>query len=147
MTDELSWTAGWRMQELIRDRQLSPVEVVEHFLGRAEELDTPLRCYRELDPDGARAQAKQAEQAVRLHDDLGPLHGYLSPSRLISPVARASICTPCSANPSLPSSPRRDAPVVARLQTAGAIVMGTDVIPDMGLSHLQGTVRAARPPI
>jgi Asp-tRNA(Asn)/Glu-tRNA(Gln) amidotransferase A subunit family amidase len=66
---------AWQIRDLIEKREVSPVEVTEHFLGRAEELDPILKCYRTLDPSGAREQAKRAEAAVSSGDELGLLHG------------------------------------------------------------------------
>jgi aspartyl-tRNA(Asn)/glutamyl-tRNA(Gln) amidotransferase subunit A len=136
MTDELSWTAGWRLQELIRDRQVSPVEVVRHFLGRAEELDPVLRCYQQMDPTGALAQAAAAERAVLDGDMLGPLHGVPISIKAHIPVAGLDMYA-MFGEPKPPVVAARDAPIVARLRTAGAIIMGTGVIPGMGLSHLR----------
>ena len=136
MSDDLHWMPAWRLRQLIATRQLSPVEVVEHFLGRAEELDTRLRCYRELDPAGARAQARQAEQAVRRGDELGRLHGV--PVSIKAHIAVEGLHVYAMfGEPKPPVLARRDAPIVQRLRAAGAIVMGTNVIPGMGLSHLR----------
>ena len=72
---DLTWLPAWQIGDLIEKREVSPVEVTEHFLGRAEELDPVLRCYRTLDASGAREQAKRAEEAVLRGDELGRLHG------------------------------------------------------------------------
>jgi Asp-tRNA(Asn)/Glu-tRNA(Gln) amidotransferase A subunit family amidase len=75
MSDELTWMPAWRIRELIGKQEVSPVEVTEHFLGRIEQLDPVLKAFSTVDHAGARAQAEQAEQAVRDGSDLGPLHG------------------------------------------------------------------------
>ena len=75
MSDDLHWMPAWRLRQLVATGQLSPVEVVEHFLGRAEELDTPASLLPGARPGRSQGAGQQAEQAVRLHDDLGPLHG------------------------------------------------------------------------
>src|ERR1700722_18612440 len=73
--DDLTWAPAWHIRELVATCQVSPVEITEHFLGRAEELDGTLRCYQELDASGARPQAAQADRAVLDGEPLGPLHG------------------------------------------------------------------------
>ena len=72
---ELTWMPAWEIRDRISKGDVSPVEVTEHFLGRIEEFDATLKTFRTLDVPGARRQARQAEEAVRRGDPLGPLHG------------------------------------------------------------------------
>ena len=55
--------------------EVSPVGVLEHFLGRIEEHGPTLRAFRHVDHAGARKQAEQAEVAVLRGDELGLPHG------------------------------------------------------------------------
>jgi Amidase len=75
MSDELTWASAWRIKEMITKREVSPVEVTEHFLGRIEEHDTKLKSFAYLDRKGAREQAARAEKAVVDGDHVGLLHG------------------------------------------------------------------------
>ena len=75
MTEELTWAPAWRLSELIRSKEVSPVEVLDHFLGRIEQFEPELKAFDHLDPAGSRQAAKEAEAAVLAGDDLGPLHG------------------------------------------------------------------------
>jgi Asp-tRNA(Asn)/Glu-tRNA(Gln) amidotransferase A subunit family amidase len=136
---ELTWMPAWQIRQLIEKRELSPVEVTEHFLARAEELDPVLRCYQTLDAEGAREQAKRSERAVLEGEELGALHGIPVSVKEHIPVAGLPYF-PLYAPPS-GNSPRaapedlkalRDAPVVRRLRQAGAIIFGTNVMPGMG---------------
>jgi Asp-tRNA(Asn)/Glu-tRNA(Gln) amidotransferase A subunit family amidase len=43
-TDDLTWMPAWRIRELILARDVSCVEVTEHFLGRIEELNKAVRA-------------------------------------------------------------------------------------------------------
>jgi Asp-tRNA(Asn)/Glu-tRNA(Gln) amidotransferase A subunit family amidase len=133
---ELTWYPAWRIRDLIATRQLSPVEVTEHYLGRAEELNGALRCYQELDVQGAREQAAQAERAVRRGAEVGPLHGV--PVSIKAHVAVAGFHVYAMfGEPKPPVRAARDAPVVDRLRRAGAIVLGTNTMPGMGPSQLR----------
>ena len=131
---DLTWLPAWRLRELIERRDVSPVEVTEHFLGRAEELDPVLKCYRSLDAPGARAQAKRAEAAVLRGDELGLLHGIpVSVKEHIAveglPVFSLDLVAGAEA---VGATAPRDAPVVRRLRDSGAVVFGTNIMPGMG---------------
>ena len=62
------------MAERIRRKKLSPVELVEAHLTRIQELNPRLNAFVQVDADGARRQARAAEEAVRTAK-AGPLHG------------------------------------------------------------------------
>src|SRR5688500_5146926 len=59
----------------IRQRELSPVELVDGLLARIERAQPTLEAFVTVEADGARAAARDAERAVQAGDDLGPLHG------------------------------------------------------------------------
>ena len=75
MAEELTWAPVWRISELIRAKEVSPLEVLDHFLGRIEEHQPVLRAFDRIDEQGARQAAKAAEVAVLAGDELGALHG------------------------------------------------------------------------
>src|SRR5438270_4449866 len=59
----------------IKAKKVSPVDLVEMFLGRIERYDGQLNSFITVTPDLARAQAKQAEAEIRAGHYRGPLHG------------------------------------------------------------------------
>jgi aspartyl-tRNA(Asn)/glutamyl-tRNA(Gln) amidotransferase subunit A len=130
---ELTWLSAWDIRELVASREVSALEVTEHFLGRAEELDPVLHCFRTLDPSGAREQAARADAAIRRGDTLGALHGVPVAVKEHIPVEGL----PFLFSLGLPSDETdkrapRDAPVVRRLRAAGAVIFGTNIMPGMG---------------
>ncbi|HVI70037.1 MAG TPA: amidase family protein, partial [Pyrinomonadaceae bacterium] len=62
------------MARLIRDREVSPIEVVEAHLERIAELNPALNAIVTLAPD-VLERAREAEAAAIRGDQLGSLHG------------------------------------------------------------------------
>ena len=75
LSDELAYMTATEMAARIRRRDLSPVEVVDAFIGRIEERNKSLNAFVYFGFEDARQQAKVAEQALMAGEALGPLHG------------------------------------------------------------------------
>jgi amidase/aspartyl-tRNA(Asn)/glutamyl-tRNA(Gln) amidotransferase subunit A len=73
MNDELTWMPAWRIRELIVRRDVSALEVTDHFLARIQEFDPALKAFKHVDAEGARRQATLAD--AQRDEDTGPLHG------------------------------------------------------------------------
>jgi Asp-tRNA(Asn)/Glu-tRNA(Gln) amidotransferase A subunit family amidase len=117
----------------IRGETFSPVEVVEAHLERVAEVQPKLNAFVHLDAEGARRQARVAEAAVMRGDLLGPLHGV--------PVTIKS-CMDVAGWPAAAGSLLRkdyvaqvDAPLVARLRAAGAILLGNTNTPEYLMAY------------
>ncbi|HYV88133.1 MAG TPA: amidase, partial [Candidatus Polarisedimenticolia bacterium] len=68
------------------------------------------------------ARAAQAEKELARGKDLGPLHGV--PVALKDLVDMAGVPTTYSSKAGSPKTPKRDAPLVARLKASGAVIIG-----------------------
>jgi Asp-tRNA(Asn)/Glu-tRNA(Gln) amidotransferase A subunit family amidase len=123
MSEALTWMPAWQIRELIGKGEVSPVEVTEHFLGRIEELNPTLKAFATLDAVGARAQAKQAEDAVLAGQTLGTLHGIPISAKEHIPIAGLPTQELFGPNVTIAV---RDELGIARLRGAGAIVIGTN---------------------
>ena len=70
MSDELTWAPAWKIRERIGKGEISPVEVLEHFLARIEVFNPTLKAFAHLDAaglSGRRATPKpQCADASRL---------------------------------------------------------------------------------
>jgi Asp-tRNA(Asn)/Glu-tRNA(Gln) amidotransferase A subunit family amidase len=117
-----------RISGAIRSKKMSPVEVVDAALERIAECEGQLNSFAHLDPDGARLQALSAEAAVQRGEELGPLHGV--PLSIKSNIDVAGWT--CAAGSTLRKDyvAERDAPLVARLRAAGAILLGNTNTPE-----------------
>jgi Asp-tRNA(Asn)/Glu-tRNA(Gln) amidotransferase A subunit family amidase len=129
MNTELTWLPAWQIRDLIGKREVSPVEITEHFLSRIEELDGRLQSFAALDVAGARAQAKAAEAAVRRGDRLGSLHGI--PVSVKEHIAVAGL--PVMDLNMHKHVATADDIGVERLRRAGAIVFGTNTMLGSGV--------------
>ena len=117
------------MAEQIRRKQLSPVELVEAHLSRIEELNPRLNAFVHVDVEGARRQARVAEAAVRDGQELGVLHGV--PLSIKSSMEVAGLRWEAGTKLRAGIVAERDAPLVARLRQAGAIILGVTNAPEL----------------
>jgi len=126
---ELTFLSAIAMAERIREKKLSPVELLEAHLGRIEKLNPKLNAFVQVDTEGARRQARAAETAVTRQEPLGPLHGV--PISIKSSIDVMGLR--CEAGTRLRAGlvASQDAPLVARLRKAGAIVLGTTNTPEL----------------
>ncbi|NYT61502.1 amidase [Alcaligenaceae bacterium] len=115
---------------LIQAKKLSPVELVQASLDRAERLQPVLNCFITLCGEQALAQARLAEQAVMQGKPLGRLHGI--PYTAKDLVHTAGVRTTYGTVLYKDNIPTEDAPSVARLQAEGAILIGKTTTPEFG---------------
>jgi Asp-tRNA(Asn)/Glu-tRNA(Gln) amidotransferase A subunit family amidase len=78
---------------LIRDRQLSPVELTEAYLRRIGDDDRAYNAFITVTGERAIADARRAESAVVAGDYRGPLHGI--PVGLKDTIDTSGIRTTC----------------------------------------------------
>ena len=120
---DLTFLAAATMAARVRAKEISPVELVEAHLQRIEQLNPRLNAFVQVDADAALGQARIAEAAVTSGETLGPLHGVPISIKSSIEVARLR----CEAGTRLRAGhvAAQDAPLVARLRKAGAIILGT----------------------
>ena len=73
--EELAYMSAAEQGRLIRERKLSPVELVQLCLKRIERYNPVLRAYITVCGEAALAAARQAELEIGRGDYRGPLHG------------------------------------------------------------------------
>ncbi len=126
---ELIFLSAVSMAEQIRRKKLSPVELVEAHLARIEELNPRVNAFVHVDVEGARRQARVAEAAVRGGQELGVLHGV--PLSIKSSMEVAGLRWEAGTKLRAGIAAERDAPLVARLRQAGAIILGVTNAPEL----------------
>jgi Asp-tRNA(Asn)/Glu-tRNA(Gln) amidotransferase A subunit family amidase len=124
------------MAELVRARKISPVELVETHLARIEHLNPSLNAYVYVDAVAARQQARAAEAALApksSRDSFGPLFGV--PLSMKSSIAVAGWRCECGSALRKNYVATEDAPLVARLRAAGAILLGNTNVPEFLMAY------------
>ena len=120
------------LADLIRDRKVSTVEVLQAHLDRIQQVNPQLNAIVTLAPD-AMEKAKEAEAAIARGDALGPLHGV--PVTIKDTIEAAGIRTTSGSLLRAEFVPQRDAPSVARLKAAGAIILGKTNTAEMAMDY------------
>lgn len=134
---DLTWLPAWRLRELIASRQVSPVEVIEHFLARIEKLDGRLGSFVVVAADEARAAARAAEAAVARGGELGPLHGV--------PVSVKAMVQARGLPLEDGRVPTRDYVTSERIRRAGGIILGNTSIAGPSVPGGPADVGASNP--
>lgn len=112
----------------IRDKELSPIEVVDAHIERIERVDGALNAVVTTRFDRARAEARRAGDAVRDGVELGLLHGV--PFTVKDSMDLAGARATCGLTARAERVAETDAVCVARMRAAGAIALGKTNTPD-----------------
>jgi len=114
---------------MIQRREMSPVEVVEAHLQQIANLNPELNAIVTLAPDALDC-ARKAEQWM---DERGPLHGV--PVTIKDTIETAGLRTTSGSRIRAEHVPQKDAPVVARLKAAGAIILAKTNAAEMAMDY------------
>lgn len=129
--DELHYLPAGELAAAIWQRDVSPVDAVDAALKRIERLNGTCNAFLTVREEEARAEAKQAEEAVVRGGELGPLHGV--PISMKDLLYTAGLRTTGGSLTSESFVPDRDTPLVERLRQSGAIILGKTNTPEFGL--------------
>ncbi|MHA1943802.1 MAG: amidase [Candidatus Thorarchaeota archaeon] len=106
----------------IKEHELSAQQVVEAHIQRIEAVDKKLNAVIIKRFDQARAEAKEADEAIREGKPLGPLHGV--PITIKEQFDVEGLETNVGVPKQTGRIAERDGPLVFRLIKAGAIILG-----------------------
>lgn len=118
------------MVRAVRNHDVSPVELLDAVIAQIERLNPVLNAYCTLHLDTARDAAREAETAVMSGKPLGPLHGV--PVSIKDNVYVKDSRTTFGSKLLADSFTHEDAPLVERLRSAGAIIIGRTNSPEFG---------------
>ena len=121
-----------KLVESIKRREISPVEAAETFLAQIARLNPALNAVVTVAPD-VLDRAYAAEAAVMRGDTLGALHGV--PLTIKDTIETAGLRTTSGSTIRSDHVPVNDAPAVARLKAAGAIILGKTNAAEMAMDY------------
>ena len=124
---ELHYATAIELAAKIKAREISAVELLDHFLDRVEKYNPQLNAIIWMDADGARARAGAADAALARGEDWGPLHGV--PMTVKEAYDLAGSPTTWGKPELKGNIPDSNAVVVDRLLGAGAIIFGKTNVP------------------
>jgi amidase len=130
MSDELWRRGATELATAIRDREVSCVEVMRAHLARIDAVNPALNAIVTLDPELGLRGAAAADDALARHEATGVLHGLPMAIKDLEDTAgmRTTYGSPIHRD----HVPTRDTLMVARLRSAGAIVIGKTNTPEFG---------------
>lgn len=131
-TNPLVFTPASELAQLIRRKELSPVELVDALLQRISRINPKLSAYLTVAEAEARYSARIAEAAVMQGSELPALHGV--PFSVKDLHFTKGTRTTGGSLVYKDFVPNEDAAVVERLRCAGAILLGKTNTPEFGLS-------------
>ncbi len=131
MTDDslqpLGTSSAIDLASMIATREISSVELLDHYVSRVNLINPDLNAVVTLDLDRAREAAVAADAKTASGEPTGPLHGL--PITVKDAIATEGILSTGGAEELSDHVPTEDAPVVTSVKDAGAIVFGKTNLP------------------
>jgi aspartyl-tRNA(Asn)/glutamyl-tRNA(Gln) amidotransferase subunit A len=130
MDNDLCGLSAEQLTGGYRTGALSPVEATQAVFSRIEALNTAVNAFVFLDPEGAFAAARASEARWRAGAPIGPADGVPATVKELMPATGWPLRRCSRATPDQVSD--EDAPTVARLREAGAVLIGKTNSPEFG---------------
>jgi amidase len=121
----LAYLSASELAQAVASRSVSSRELLDHYLDRI--AASPLNAVVTLDVERARLAASAADEDLARGVSHGPLHGL--PITVKDSISTAGLRTTGGSLDLAGHVPTADAPAVARLRAAGAIVVGKTNLP------------------
>jgi Asp-tRNA(Asn)/Glu-tRNA(Gln) amidotransferase A subunit family amidase len=120
--EDIAYAPVTSLSRWVASRALTSERLTQIYLERIRRFDPALRAFITVTADHALAQARQADAEIAAGHYRGPLHGV--PYGVKDLLDTAGIPTTWGAEPLRDRVPAADATVVARLNAAGAVLLG-----------------------
>src|SRR4030043_692078 len=130
--DKIIYSSAVALARAIRTKQVSSEEVVNAYLKRMRAVNPKLNAVVQETADTAYEQARAADEAVARGDPIGPLHGV--PMTIKDTLNTAGVISTAGTLGRATFVPEEDATAVARMRSAGAILLGKTNVPELALA-------------
>jgi aspartyl-tRNA(Asn)/glutamyl-tRNA(Gln) amidotransferase subunit A len=146
VTAPVKWTIP-AVRAALDGRKISARELVKEFYARIEGRNRELNVFLALSPERAYAQADRIDAAIAAGDAVSPIAGV--PIAVKDVISTRGVPTTCGSRILEGYRPPYDATAVARLEHAGAIVLGKTNCDEfaMGSSNENSAYGPVRNPI
>lgn len=119
---DIPFLSATELGGLIKAKEITPLEAVDAYLARIEEVDSRLNSYITVCGDEAREEAKRIGEEVARGENRGPLHGV--PVGVKDQIYVKGVRNSDGSKIRNDFIPEFDATVVANLRRAGAVILG-----------------------
>ena len=130
VSSEFDYMSAVKLRRLIARKQVSPVEVTQRALDKAEATQDSLNAFFLITREAAIRTAKVAEDAVMKGSPLGLLHGI--PFSVKDLIAVGGLRYASGSRATADNIASADAPAVERAKKAGAILIGKTTTSEFG---------------
>jgi len=120
-----------QLAAMIKDGEISSLEVVEACLARIDERENDVQAWAHLDPEFVRKQARKMDEIKASGQPLGALHGI--PIGIKDVFDSKDYPTENGTVLDAGREPLKDCTVVSLLKAEGAIIMGKTVTTEMAV--------------
>ena len=127
MTFDLAFQSATELSRRLRRRELSSVELLQHYLRRIERLNPAINAVVVLDAERALQRARAADAALARGELWGPLHGL--PMTVKESFDVPGLPTTWGFESMRDNIATQTATSVQRLQDAGAVIFGKTNVP------------------
>ncbi|WP_439483263.1 amidase [Cyclobacterium plantarum] len=121
-----------QMAQMIRDKEISSVELVNIMYSRIEEVNPQINAVVLTCKERALMEAQKADEMLGKGDLMGALHGV--PMTIKDSLDTAGVLSTGGTLGRKDHIPSQDATIVARLRSQGAILLGKTNTPEFTLS-------------
>ena len=131
--EDIIYASTAALADAIRQKEVSSEEVVSAHLDRIEAVNPALNAVVQVSGEEALEQARAADAALATGVVPGPLHGV--PMTIKDNLDTAGIISTGGTQGRAAFVPEEDATVVARLRSAGSILLGKTNTPELTLAY------------